>query len=373
MKILEAFGEQIGSGGEEMFVLSVLKNAELKNDRVDCLTVFDCISPSFRNEVESRGGAVYALNIVHRWNYFNNYMYRPVKNFLKEHPYDLIHIHSSSIGALAALSAAARRAGVPRILVHSHSTGKENSFKHKVFQLLGALSMGRRVDKFCACSGAAAEWKFGPRYAKRAVVVKNGIQTDKFAFDPEKRKLYREKLGLPEGAFTVGNVGRFSQEKNHPFLIGVFEALAARDPEARLLLVGDGQDMEMIRNTVKEKGLENRVIFAGSVSNVQDYLQAMDVFIFPSLFEGFGIAAVEAIASGLPVVASDRVPRDINVAGRASFLSLEEKPEAWAEALERFKGEPRKDYSAAVREAGFDIKAMAKHMEQIYREVGGAR
>lgn len=366
MKILEAFGEQIGSGGEEMFVLSVLRYADLKDAQVDCLTVFDCISPVFREEVEKRGGNVYALNIVHRWNYFNNYMYRPVKDFLKSHHYDLIHIHSSSIGALAAISAAAKRSGIPFVIAHSHSTGKDNSWKHKVFQCLGALSMRRHVNRFCACSMAAAEWKFGPRIAKRTQIIKNGILVDQFRFDPVRRKEYRQKLNIPDNAFVVGNVGRFSQEKNHPKLIEAFEAVAAHRPDAWLLLVGDGRDMDAIKTMVKEKRLESRVIFTGSVPNVQDYLQAMDVFVFPSLFEGFGIAAIEAITAGLAVVASDRVPRDINVENRAVFLSLDAPADTWAQAIERFSAETRKDYSAIVRAAGYDIHSMADDTAGMY-------
>ncbi len=366
MKILELFGEMIGYGGQETFVFNVLKNMDCTGLSVDCMTVYSCTNEDFRNWIRQQGGEIYALNIVHRWSYYNDFLYQPVREFLKSHTYDLIHIHSSSIGALAVMAAAAYRTGCRRVIVHSHATGKENSFKHWAFRLVAGLSMAPHVKLYCACSRAAAEWKFAPPFAKRATIVKNGIYVERYSYDSARRAELRRSLGIPDAAFVIGNVGRFSYEKNHPHLISVFEAAAKKDPAALLLLVGDGQDMEKIKGMAAEKGLTDRIIFTGAVTNVQDYLQAMDLFIFPSLFEGFGIAAIEAITAGLPVVASDKVPRDINVGGRATFLSLQESSQVWADAVLAFRGQPRRDYSDVMREAGYDIRTVAAQVREIY-------
>lgn len=366
MKILELFGEMIGFGGQELMVYNILKNMNRTSMHIDCLTVYSCANEEFRNWMREQGGEIYTLNINHRWTYYNDFLYRPVREFLKSHWYDIIHIHSSSIGALAVMSAAAYRTGCRSVIVHSHATGKEDSFKHRCFRLACGVSMAPHVKLYCACSLAAAKWKFVAPFAKQATIIKNGIYIERYSFNPEKRTQMRDALGIPEPAFVVGNVGRFSYEKNHPCMMNVFAAVAKKDPQARLLLVGDGQDMEKIRQMTEEKGLAEKVIFTGAVSNVQDYLQAMDLFIFPSLFEGFGIAAIEAITNGLPVVASDKVPPDINVGGRAVFLRLNDAPDIWADTILTFRHQTRQDYSDTVSEAGFDIRTVANEVRSIY-------
>ena len=374
MKILQLFGGLIRTGGEEMFVLGCMKAFDREDMQFDCLVIEDCGNEDFRSFVESRGGSVYELKIPLHATRFMNHIYKPVCEFFRTHSYDVVHIHSSSISALAVLSAAAKRAGTKRVIVHSHSTGKSDSLEHKVFRALAAMSMRGHVDVYCACSKAAAQWKFAPKYAARAVIVNNGVDTDRFHYRPEAREQIRERFGITQDAFVIGHVGRLCAVKNQGFLIRVFAKIAAEDENARLLLCGDGEDQDSLTKAVEAANIADRVVFAGNVTDPETYLCAMDVFAFPSLYEGLGIVAIEAQAAGLPVIASDGVPREIKLSDRVRFLPIDQTQEnirAWADAIEVLRDTPRADGTAIVTAAGYDIRSTVRQLEEIY--AGGAR
>ena len=226
--------------------------------------------------------------------------------------------------------------------------------------------MSRHVDCYCACSQEAADWKFEKKYASQALIIKNGVDTRRFQFDSTARDSMRDRLGIQK-QFVIGHVGRFTREKNHKFLISVFCQIARMGPDAVLLLVGDGEERENAEELVRSNGLEDRVIFAGSVTNVEDYLGAMDLFAFPSLFEGLGIAALEAQCSGLSVIAADRIPRDIDL-GSVRFVPLDEA--RWARAIREQmdlnESRLRTDAVKKVTDAGFGIEATAARMRKLY-------
>ena len=365
IRILEAFGEPIADGGQEAFVFGVMKKMDMTGMCIDCLTAYDCRSEHYRGLVEQLGGKVYALNLPFAPGKSRGNIRRPFGEFLKGHRYDVVHIHSGSISVLAIMASAAGKAGVKKIIVHSHASGDNDNLKHKVLRYSASLLMAPHVDIYCACSKGAADWKFEKRYANKATVIKNGIDTNRFVYDSAKRQKMREQLNLVDN-FVIGHVGRFTREKNHRYLIEVFETVAVKDPTAKLLLVGTGDEMEEIRSSVRQKGYEDKVIFTGSITNVEDYLQAMDVFVLPSLFEGLGIAAVEAQCSGLPVVISDRVPKDIKLTDDVTFMSLETGRDAWAEEILIHRSCRRPDNKAAVLDAGYDIYETAKQVRKMY-------
>ena len=364
IRVLEAFGEPIADGGQEAFVFGVLEKMDMQGLQVDCLTAYDYRSEKYRGLVERLGGRVYALNLPFAPGKSRGNIRKPFREFLKDHQYDVVHIHSGSISVLAIMAAEAGKAGVKKVIVHSHASGEKDNLKHKILRLLASIPMSKYVETYCACSKEAAEWKFEPKYAKKTQIIKNGIDTERFRYNVHKRTEMREILGL-EDNFVLGHVGRFSKEKNHEFLVCVFEDVIKMAPDARLLLVGAGDEMDRIRSLVKKKQLEDKVIFTGSVTNVEDYLQAMDVFVLPSRFEGLGIAAIEAQCVGLPVIASDAVPNDADL-GNISFLPLSSATAAWAGKIEKMKDMDRKDISALVKKAGYDINETAKLVKELY-------
>ena len=215
MKVLEVFGEPILSGGQEAFVFEILKNINMKNLHIDCLTAYEWGNESYRQIVKEHGGAAYELGIPFQPGKSRMNIADPFRKFLKNHTYDVVHIHSGSISALAVMASVADKAGVKKVIVHSHCTGDNDNLKHKVLRFMASFSMSKHVTTYCACSKEAAEWKFVSRYARQACIIKNGIDTERFAFNPNKRKEYRKKLGINEDCFVVGHVGRFSYQKNH--------------------------------------------------------------------------------------------------------------------------------------------------------------
>jgi len=367
MKVLEAFGEPILSGGQEAFVFEILKNINMENLQIDCLTAYEWGNDKYRQIVEEHGGAAYELNLPFQPGKSRMNIAEPFRKFLQNHAYDVVHIHSGSISALAVMASVADSAGIGRVIVHSHVTGDKDNFRHKILRFLASLSMKKHVSVYCACSKEAAEWKFVPRYARQALIIKNGIDTERFAFNPVSRNEYRKKLGIDGDCFVLGHVGRFSYQKNQAFLIKIFKQLTERTPDSKLLMVGDGEDREEIETQIKELKLTDKVILTGNVENVQDYLQAMDVFVFPSRFEGFGIVVMEAQSAGLPAIVSDSVPQEVGIVDDMIFLDLKDTPiVTWVDKILQFKKHKRKNRAEKVKRAGYDIKSTAETVRKLY-------
>lgn len=367
MKVLEVFGEPVLSGGQEAFVFEVLKNINMENLQIDCLTAYGWGNENYRQIVEEHGGAAYELKLPFQPGKSRMNIAEPFRVFLQSHSYDVAHIHSGSISALAVMASVADNAGVKKVIVHSHCTGDNDNFKHKVLRFVASFSMSKHVTTYCACSKEAAEWKFVSRYARQACIIKNGIDTERFAFNPNIRKEYRKKLGINEGCFVLGHVGRFSYQKNQAFLIEIFKQLSERMPTSKLLLVGDGEDREKMETQINELKLTDKVILTGNVTNVQDYLQVMDVFVFPSRFEGFPIVAVEAQNAGLPVVLSDTITPDVKLTDEMSFLNLKGTPvSTWTDKILQFKNHRRKNGAEKIKNSGFDIISTAETVRKLY-------
>lgn len=229
IKILEALGEPIGIGGQESFVFGFLEKMKRDGITIDCLTAYNCYNERYRSMIEDKGGKVFCLNLPFRPGKRRDDIVAPLTSFLKENVYDVIHVHSGSISALAIMAFVAKKSGVKKVIVHSHATGFSNSVKHKVLRFLASLFMSRNVDIYCACSREAAEWKYIKKHADKALIIKDGIDEQRFRYDPEKRKEVRRRLGFSENNYVLGHIGRFSREKNHSFLIEVFEALCQKD------------------------------------------------------------------------------------------------------------------------------------------------
>ena len=367
MRVLEAFGEPILSGGQESFVFGILENINMENLSIDCLTAYYWENTRYRQIIEKAGGSAYELNLPFHPGKSRMNIAIPFRRFLQNHPYDVIHIHSGSISVLAIMAEEADKAGVSKVIVHSHSTGVKDNWRHKLLRFLASQSMRRHVDIYCACSKEAAYWKFVPRFAQNAVIIKNGVDTERFRYNPLQRKECRKRLGFSTETYVIGHVGRFSHEKNQQFLVQVFKELLQKEPTAKLLLVGDGEERAATEKLVETLHLTEKVIMTGNVNNVYDYLQVMDVFVLPSYYEGFPIVAMEAQAVGLPAVISDSVTQDIKITNDIVFLSLNQTPySAWVETILRFKTHRREDNALTITNAGYDVKNTAEFIRNMY-------
>ena len=203
--------------------------------------------------------------------------------------------------------------------------------------------------------------------------MNNAIDAKRFVFNRETRKQVRNDLHIAENAVVIGHVGRFVEAKNHLFLIEAFADIRKRDPNAVLLLVGDGERQSEIQAAIAEKHLGEAVILTGVRSNVWDFYQTMDVFVFPSVYEGLPVSLVEAQASGLPCCVSSNVPRDSAITDLVEFIPLENGPDKWAEiALQRARA-PRPDMLGEIQNAGFDVSSTANWLKDFYLNVVKSR
>ncbi|MCR5294626.1 MAG: glycosyltransferase [Lachnospiraceae bacterium] len=277
---------------------------------------------------------------------------------LRREKYDVLHVHGNS-ATMAFEMAAGWAAGVPIRISHVHNTCSAHPFLHTALKpFLNAF-----VTAPAACSEAAGSWL----YRKNFTVVKNGIDPLRFAFDPAMRALSRKELEAGE-AFVVGHIGRFSRQKNHAFLLEIFAELLKLRPDALLLLIGEGELRESAEEKAAKLGIGKRIRFVGTTEHPEKYYAAMDVFVLPSLYEGLGIAAVEAQASGLPVILSDTVPKETAFAPGVSYLPLSETPAFWAEKIAGIPENSRREEAwQLVASAGYDIRDMGKTLAELWK------
>ena len=365
-KVLELFGEPFLRGGQEAFVMNVIQAIDYTDLQIDFCTPYEFNSDNYKQIIESKKGKIFAFNMPFNAGGFRINLFRPVYKLLKADKYDVVHIHSGSVMALAVLSFAAKIARVNKIIVHSHAAGEKENIKHLITKIVSSPILKICPTDYFACSIKAAEWKFSKSVVKNKVkIIKNGIDLKKFKIDDEARKIYREKLGYLDDDKVIGHVGRFSYEKNHRFIIDLFSELRKENDKYKLLLLGDGELKYDIEEYARQKGVFEYIVFTGNVSNVQDYMQAMDLFILPSKFEGLGIVGVEAQACGLPVIASTGVPAEMKLTENVNFFSTGDTL-TWKCEVEKMIFLPKKNNTDAIRIAGYDIFDTSEKINKIY-------
>jgi len=281
------------------------------------------------------------------------------RNLLKERKYDVIHFNLFQ-GLSLCYVQVAKKEGVPVRIVHSHGPGLRNSRTKQIKLLLhraGRTLWGGAATERWACSKPAAEFLFGK---KQYSFIPNGIDVEKFRFNSETREKVRKELGVFEKV-VIGTVGRLSQEKNHKFLLNVFQKFHRDYPKSVLLLVGDGDEKAALTEQAEQLGISDCVIFYGPSQHVNELLCAMDVFVLPSIFEGLPFAAIEAQASGLPVLCSEGVSRETHISDYVKALSFEDET-VWVKETMRMLAinTDRKNAAEHVKLAGFDVQSVAK-------------
>lgn len=334
MRILEAFGEPISYGGQESFVMNVLEHMDRSGMDIDLLTPYYCDNPGIADKLKDWGCGLYSLEVDFRPGSLRGTAKKPIARFLSEHKYDVIHIHSGSNSMLEIYAKLAHRAGIRRIIVHSHSTGRDD-WKHAASSILTSYGLRRYPTDYCACSVEAGKWRFPADICCRSLhVISDGIYADSFRYDNKKRKVVRAELNLKDDIVLVGVAGRLSSEKNQRFMMECLKDIG-RMPDGwryRLILIGDGADRKELAELSEKMGISDRVIFTGFTNRINDYYQAIDVLTVPSLYEGFGMVVVEGQAAGLDVIVSDRVPKAADLTGSVTFLPLEDNT-VWIDAI----------------------------------------
>ena len=366
-RVLEIFGEPISYGGQESFFFNVLQNINMDNLQIDVFTPYYCDNEISRKLVEKYGGKLIEAKLDFQPGKSRANIIKPLISYLKNKNYNVVHVHSGSTSVLALASMAAKRCKIKKIIVHSHCTGVEKNLKYKLTKCAMTPLLDYCPTDYCACSIEAGEWRFSSRAIKNLVILKNGIDLDKFRYSPEIRQKMRNRLGIKPNDYVIGHVGRFNFQKNQEYIVELLKGVKLRLPDAKVLLIGAGETQGKIKDLFQENNLQDDVIFTGNVNNVQDYLQAMDIFVFPSRFEGLGIVGVEAQANGLLVIASTNVPKELGITPLVQFLDLASISK-WEQAIIDAKTEERSEVKDIIRKAGYDITTTASYMRSIYLE-----
>lgn len=368
MRVVEILAAEPNNiGGQQSFILYTLRNMDLSDMKVDLYTPYFSERTELTDFIESNGGEVYAAQLPYNGGSGKGALKDALMTFLKDRHYDVAHIHSGSTIALAYSAQAAAKSGIKKVIVHSHSSGANENLKHMLVKAYAAPIFRKYVTDYCACSEEAARWKFPSSVMNTVHIINNGIDVNHFAFDSDKRSAMRDRYGIDDNNIVLGNVGRFTSEKNQIFLVEVLKAYLDRHPEAavKLVLLGEGECKQEVIRKAEEYKLTDHLLLPDEYNKVRDYLQMYDIFLFPSLYEGLGIAAVEAQAAGLPVIASTGVPATMQLTENVAFLPID-NPADWCDKIDDFTRCRRTDQSTDIKDAGFDIKDTAEKVRELY-------
>lgn len=346
-------------GGLESMIMNYYRHIDREKVQFDFL-VHRQERAAFDDEIESLGGRIYRLPRLVPWS--KNYL-AALNRFFDEHSeHKIVHVHQDCLSSVILKIAAQHN--VPVRVAHSHSANQDKNLKYPI-KLWYKRGIPKYATNLFACGKGAGDWMFGGASYQ---IINNAIDVVACAYNPTKRQEMRRQLGL-ENEFTIGHVGRFNQPKNHPFLLDIFAALLRKEPNAVLLLVGGGEGMSKMQEKAQELGIAKHVRFLGVRSDVADLMQAMDVFVFPSLYEGLPVTMVEAQAAGLPCIISDKVPPEcILTEGLVDIMLLSASPEAWAAKILKKKNLPRIDRRSEIAAHGFDITTEAVKLQKFYLE-----
>ena len=365
MRRICCFCESWESGGIESFLHNILLRMDLTGLEVDIVAA-QLKDSVFTQALREHGVRFRELSGSQR-NLPENH--RRFAALLWERRYDVVHLNIFQ-GMSLYYAHLAKRAGVPVRIAHSHNTDLRQSLTRPL-----KLWLHRRYSQRCAadatalwaCSERAARFLFPTELLARCgfTFIPNGIDTERFRFHAAVREDVRRELGLTD-QFVIGNIGRLCQQKNQSFLLDVLAQGAKLRPDLRLLLIGEGGDLDALKEKAERLGLTDRVLFYGTTKHPERLLWAMDVFAFPSLFEGLGIVAIEAQAAGLPVVCSEHVPPEAAVTPLVTRLPLDEGAAAWANALLKLPETEQTSGAEQVRQGGFDVADVARRIERTY-------
>lgn len=357
MKKYLIFGISAQLGGVETFIFNYIEKMkeQSRGDTFDFI-VFDQL-PEFIESTSLKEDTFYVVpsRIRNPLGY-----YLGLRNILSHKKYDVLWYNACTLSDITLLKMA-KKSNIPRRIIHSHNS---KNMGGKIVGLLHSIhkkEIGEIATDFFACSKEAGDYMFSYKGCTEKVhIVKNAINLEKYQYNETIRKVKREELGVND-ELLIGNVGRFHFQKNHEFLIDIFKRVQEKDKTSKLLLVGDGELKDKIIQKTERLGIRENVIFLGKRRDVNELLQAMDVFLMPSLFEGLPFALVEAQAAALPCVVSKTISKEARITDEMVSLDLKETSEMWADVVVKIsKKSNRKSNIELFREKGFDISYNAK-------------
>lgn len=353
-------------GGAESRIMDLYRHIDREKIQFDFL-IHTTKEGFFDQEIKQLGGKIYYLPSFRVYNYFA--YKKACREFFAAHrEFQAVQGHMTSTASI--YLPIAKKAGVPMTIAHARSAGVDKGMKGWITKLL-RKNLYRKCDYMFSCSDLASRAVFGDKQyeAGKVVFVPNAVDTKDFAPDEYMREKIRREYGL-ENSFVIGHVGRFHYAKNHEFILDIFAEVLKQNKQAKLFLLGDGPRRQEMEEKAAELGIKERVIFAGNQNPVAPYYQAMDVFLFPSRFEGMPGTVVEAQAAGLPCLIADTITTQVKVTELVTFLSLEQSAKLWAEQLNRIAAEQKIQKNAETEidlsKTNYDVNYQVKQYEQFY-------
>lgn len=362
------FGMTENPGGIETFIMNYYRNIDRTQLQFDF--IYNSEKVAYQNEIEMLGGRLWY--ICARSANIDQY-YKDIKTFFSDHAseYKAIWINMCNLSNIDYLKFA-QKYRIPVRIIHSHNSKNMEGFLRGVLHRVNRHVIHKYATNYWACSDVAGKWFYNKKVMqdKYYRVIHNAINIKQFAYNQQKRDSLRRDLGI-ENKLVIGNVGRFHFQKNHEFLIRIFAEIYKRNKQSVLLLVGQGELEADIREQVRRLHLEENVSFLGLRNDVSDLMSAMDVFLFPSAFEGLGIVAIEAQASGLPCIVSTEVPQDAKVTDRIKFIPLSLPAEEWAKEVltcDSLQNSDRLEVNQKLLNSDFNIEKEAKFIQSFFQE-----
>lgn len=281
-------------------------------------------------------------------------------SFYKKNKFDIIHLQTGSCAEIMYVFPY-KFFSKTTLITHSHNGNGSNSFINSLFKPFVNLTTNKRL----ACSKIASKWLFGK--GKESVIINNGIDTERFSYNEKSRNNIRKEFKLDKNIKVIGHIGRFSEQKNHIFIVDIFKKYHEKNKESVLMLVGEGELKNNIVDYVNKCGLNNDVIFVGKRMDAEKFYSCFDIFLMPSLYEGLPIVGIEAQSAGLECFFSDTIDKQIKITDRAHIYSLNDGPEKWAiNMLENDTSYDRSIYCDLIEKEGYGIKSTVKKLEEEY-------
>lgn len=358
IRILIVDGKLI-CGGVEAFLMNIYRHIDRDKVQFDFLVHYK-EKFFYDDEVEKLGGKIYRLTFRNDRNIIK-YIH-DLNCFFKEHK-EYNTVWGNMDGLAKIYLKIAKKNGVKTTICHSHVTNPGNSLKGLIKRLL-KKGVYKYADYRFACSTEAGKYLFE---ANDFQLVPNAIELNKFSFNEEIREKIRQKHNWND-CFVIGHIGRFFTEKNHEYIVNIFEKILYKEPNARLCLCGDGDNKTKIENILKHKGINDKVIFTGNISNVNEYYQAFDVFILPSLYEGLPVTGIEAQTSGLKCFFSNNITREVGlIEENVNFLPIgNQNIDIWVKKIIDSKKYKRVDETSKIRKNGYFIDDLSRELEALF-------
>ena len=363
------FVDRMLRGGIQSLVIDWVSRFDKTKIQVDFLLLDDGKEYELEQTLKDMGCNVYKLTGIWIRKPLDFIKYQnAIKSFFKEHQKDnsnIVHMHSSSKNYMVLKYA--KKYGIPVRIAHSHCTDfqTQNVLKKTIGDAF-KIPLKKYATDYFACSEIAGKWLFGNKIIEdqKFKIIHNAIDYDKFKFNKEIREKVRRELNFENNDIVIGHVGRFTNQKNHEFLIDVFYEIHKINYNYKMLLIGTGELEDKIKEKVKKLELSEYVIFLGFKNDANRYMNAMDIFAFPSLYEGLGLGLIEAQANGIPCIATEKtIPSEVKINDNFKFIELD--IEKWKETILK-TNITREDSKKKIQESNYFIEDVVKQLEEYY-------